>query len=158
VNLIRLRAGEWLAAAAAIAIPITLALPWYGARARETTVTGFESFTAIDVLLVLSAAVGLALAILQATQEGPALPLAFGVLTVTAGGIATLLALYRVIDEPGPDEFIDVRLGAWLGLVATAALTAGGWLSIADERVRGLPPGPEPELRPRPRIAHRAQP
>jgi hypothetical protein len=158
VSPVRLRAGEWLAGIAALAVPITLALPWYGARAREETVTGFESFTVIDVLLLLAAAVGLTLAILQATQDSPALPVGFGVLTVTAGAIAVLLVLYRLVAEPGPDEFIDVRLGAWLGLAATAAMTAGGWLSIADEHVRGLPPGPEPELRPSPRIAHRAQP
>jgi hypothetical protein len=158
VNLVRLRAGEWLAAIAALAVPIALALPWYGARAREETVTGFESFTVIDVLLLLAAAVGLTLALLQATQESPALPVAFGVLTVASGFIAVLLVLYRLVNEPGPDEFLDVRLGAWLGLAATVALTAGGWLSIANERVRGLPPGPEPELRPSPRIAHRAQP
>ena len=158
MKLVRLRAGEWLAAGAAIAIPITLALPWYGARAIEATASGFESFTVIDVLLLLAAAVGLTLALLQATQDSPALPVAFGVLTVAAGFLATLLTLYRLVNEPGPDEFLDVRLGAWLGLAAAAALTAGGWLSIANERVRGLPPGPEPELRPSPRIAPRAQP
>ena len=48
--------------------------------------------------------------------------------------------------------------GAFLGLAATVAITAGGWLSVAAEYVRGLPPGPEPELRPSPRIADRAQP
>jgi hypothetical protein len=150
VSLVRLRAGEWLAAAAAIAVPITLALPWYGARARETAVSGFQSFAVIDVLLLLAAAVGLTLALLQATQESPTLPVAFGVVTVAAGFLATLLVLYRLVNEPGPDEFLDVRLGAWLGLAATAALTAGGWLSIANEHVRGVPPGPEPELRPEP--------
>ena len=158
MKLIRLRAGEWLTAAAALAVPITLALPWYGARAREETVTGFESFAVIDILLLLAAAVGLTLVFLQATQDSQTLPVAFGVLTVTAGLLATLLVLYRLINEPGPNEFLDVRIGAWLGLAATVALTAGGWLSIASEHVRGLPPGPEPELRPSPRIAHRAQP
>ena len=158
MKVIRLRTGEWLAAAGAVAIAVTLALPWYGARARQETVTGFESFAVIDILLLLAAAVGLALAILQATKDSPALPVAFGVLTVTTGVIATLLVLYRLINEPGPDEFLDVRLGAWLGLAATVALTAGGWLSLANEHVRGLPPGPEPELRPSPRIADRAQP
>ena len=51
-----------------------------------------------------------------------------------------------------------MRAGAYLGLLATAALTAGAWLSLADEHVRGLPPGPEPELRPAPRIAADAEP
>jgi hypothetical protein len=51
-----------------------------------------------------------------------------------------------------------VRPGAWLGLAATLAVTAGGWLSMAAEYVRGLPPGPEPELRPAPRIGPDAQP
>lgn len=150
MDLRRLRAGEWLAAAAAVATSVVLALPWYGARGREATVTGFESFTIIDVLLVLFAAVGLALAILQATRTSPSLPVAFGVLTVAAGFLSVLLVLYRLINEPGPDEFIEVRATAWLGLVAAVLLTAGGWLSIANEHVRHVPPGPEPELRPTP--------
>jgi hypothetical protein len=158
MKLIRLRAGEWLAAIAAVAIPVTLALPWYGARAREAAVTGFESLTVIDVLLLAIAAVGLTLAVLQATRDSPGLPVAFCVLTVTTGLIGILLVLFRLVDEPGPDEFLDVRLGAWACLAATVGLTAGGWLALANEHVRGLPPGPEPELRPAPRIADRAQP
>jgi hypothetical protein len=158
VKLVRLRASEWLAGIAAVGVIVALALPWYGARAREATVTGFESFTVIDILLVLAAGVGIALVVLQATQDSPTLPVAFAVLTVTSGSLATLLVLYRLIDEPGPDEFLDVRAGAWLGLVATVLMTAGGWLSLKTEKVRGLPPGPEPELRPSPRIAGRAQP
>jgi hypothetical protein len=150
MKLIRLRTGEWLVAAAVVAIAVSLALPWYGVRAREETVTGFESFAVIDVLLLLAAAVGVALVFLQATKDSPSLPVAFGVLTVTTGVLATLLVLYRLINEPGSDAFLDVRLGAWLGLLATVALTAGGWLSIANERVHHVPPGPEPELRPAP--------
>ena len=102
----------------------------------------------IDILLVLVAGVGLTLAILQATQTSPALPVAFSVLTVTAGAIGVLLVLFRLIDAPGSN--LDVAAGAWLGLAAVAALTAGGWLSLANEHVRHLPPGPEPELRPAP--------
>jgi hypothetical protein len=150
VDLRRLRAGEWLAAVGAVGVPVTLALPWYGVRAREATVTGFESFGVIDVLLMLCAAVGLTLAVLQATRTSPALPVAFGVLTVAVGLIAVLLVLYRLVNEPGPDAFLDVRSGAWLGFAAVVALTAGGWLSIQNERVRHVPPGPEPELRPAP--------
>jgi hypothetical protein len=154
----RLRAGEWLAAAGGVAVIVALALPWYGTRAREQTLTGFEAFGVIDLLLVLLVALGLALAVLQATQDAPARPVAAGVLTVTFGLLGVLLVLYRLANEPGPDEFLDVRAGAYLGLAAVAALAAGGWRSIATERVPGLPPGPEPELRPAPRIAADAEP
>ena len=154
----RLRVGEWLAAAGGVGLIVTLALDWYGARGREEAVTGFAAFDMIDVLLVLAAGTGIALAVAQATRDRPALPVAAAVLTVTAGILATLLVLYRLVNEPGPDEFVDLRAGAYLGLLATVALTAGGWLSLATEHVPGLPPGPEPELRPAPRIAADAEP
>ena len=154
----RLRAGEWLAALGGVGLIVTLALDWYGARAREAGVSGFAAFDVIDVLLVLVAGTGIALAVVQATRERPALPVAAAVLTITVGILGTLLVLYRIANEPGPDEFLDVRAGAYLGLLAVAAMTAGGWLALATERVPGLPPGPEPELRPAPRIAADAEP
>jgi hypothetical protein len=154
----RLRLGEWLAALAGVGLVASLALEWYGVRAREAAISGFAAFEVVDVLLVLVAATGVALAVAQATRDRPALPVALAVITVTAGLLGILLVLYRILNEPGPDEFVDVRLGAYLGLLATLALTAGGWLSLADEHVPGLPPGPEPELRPAPRIAADAEP
>jgi hypothetical protein len=152
MRLRRLRRGEWLAAAGGVALVVALALPWYG------DATGFESLAVLDVLLVLLAALALALAVLQATQDAPALPVGAGVLTVTFGAIGVLLVLYRLVDQPGPNDLVDVRAGAWAGLAAALAVTAGGWLSMADEHVHGLPPGPEPELRPAPRIGPDAQP
>jgi hypothetical protein len=145
VNLIRLRAGEWLALLAGAALVVSLFLPWY--EGDDGDVSGFEAFSVVDVLLVLVAAVAFALAFLQATQTSPTLPVAFGVLTVVVGAIGTLLAVFRLIDSPSAG---DVAAGAWLGLAAAMAVTAGGWLSISNEHVRGLPPGPEPEVRPAP--------
>jgi hypothetical protein len=85
---------------------------------------------------------------MQATRSTPALPVAFGVLTVVTGAIGVLLVLFRLIDSPG--DVGGPATGAWLGLVAAVALTAGGWTSLANEHVSHLPPGPEPELRPAP--------
>jgi hypothetical protein len=150
VGLRRLRAGEWLAAAGGAALIVSLLLPWYDGA------TGFQALTIIDVLLVPVALLGLALAVLQATQDSPARPVGAGVLTVPVGVLAALLVAFRLIDAPSAE--LEVREGAWLALAAAVAITVGGWLSIANEHVRGLPPGPEPELRPSPRIADRAQP
>jgi hypothetical protein len=154
----RLRLAEWLAALAGVGLVVTLGLDWYGVRGRETGISAFAAFGVIDLLLVLVAATGVALAVLQATQDRPSLPVGAAVVSVTVGLFGILLVLYRIANEPGPDEFVDVRAPAYLGLLATIALTAGGWRSLADEEVRGLPPGPEPELRPAPRIAADAEP
>jgi hypothetical protein len=153
MDLRRLRHGEWIAAAGGVVLVVSLFLDWY----REfvgvdlaVDLTGFESFDVLDVVLVLIAALAIALAVLQGTRDSPAIPVGAGVLTVVFGALGVLLVAYRIVNQPGPNELIEVRAGAWVGLLATLAIAVGGWESIRDERVRGLPPGPEPELRPTP--------
>jgi uncharacterized membrane protein len=146
VDLRRLRAGEWIAVAGGIALIVSLLLPWYDAPTES--LTGYEALTIVDVLLTLIALVGVALGVLQATQDTPAKPVAFGVLSVVFGVLAVLLVLFRLIDSPAAG--LAVRAGAWVGLVAAIAVVVGGWRSLAAEYVRGLPPDLEPELRPTP--------
>ncbi len=156
----RLRAGEWLAAAAGVALIVALLLPWYetgGNDLRGPELNGFEALTVVDLLLVALAVLAISLAVLQATQDGPTEPVGAGVLAVTFGAIGVVLVLFRIIDQPDRD-LLGHGSGVWIALGATVAITAGGWLSIADATVRGLPPDIEPELRPSPRIADRAQP
>ena len=142
MDLRRLRAGEWIAAAGGTVLIVSLLLPWYGGA------TGYQALSVIDVLLTLIALLGIALAVLQATQDTPAKPVAAGVLTVVFGALGVLLVAFRLIDAPSAG--LEVRGGAWLALVAAIAITIGGWRSLAAEYVRGLPPDPEPELRPTP--------
>jgi hypothetical protein len=146
MDLRRLRAGEWIAAAGGIALVVALLLPWYAGAAE--TLTGYQALSVIDVLLTLIALLGIALAVLQATQDTPAKPVAAGVLTVVFSALGVLLVAFRLIDSPSAG--LEIRGGAWLGLVAAIAISVGGWRSIAAEYVRGLPPDPEPELRPTP--------
>jgi ABC-type transport system involved in multi-copper enzyme maturation permease subunit len=110
----------------------------------------FESFSVLDLYAVVVAALAIVLAVLQAAQTSPTLPVGAGVLTVLLGAVAVLLIAYRIVNQPGPNEFIEIREGAWLGLIAAIAITVGGWESIRDESARGVPDGPEPELRPAP--------
>jgi len=146
----RLRAGEWLAGAGGIALIVSLLLPWFDDE------SGYAALTVIDVLLTLLALLALSLPILQATRDSPALPVAAGVLTATFGIVGVLLVLFRVIDDPWAGAERDV--GIWIALAATVAIEASGWMSMDNEYVEGLPPDPEPELRPAPRIAPDAQP
>jgi hypothetical protein len=141
MHLRRLRLGEWLAAAAGLVLVGSLFLDWYG------TQNAWQSLDVLDIVIFLVALLALALAALQATRTSPAMPAGAGVLTVVFGAIGTLLVVYRIINQPGPNELVEVRTGAWIGLAAAIAITVGGWESIRNERVRDLPPGPEPEVR-----------
>jgi hypothetical protein len=158
MDLKRLRLGEWVAAVGGVGLFASLFASWYGTSipVGETAIdltagfSAWQSFDVLDIVLVLVAALAVALAVLQATQRSPTLPVGAGVLTVLAGAVAALLIAYRIVNQPGPNEFFEVREGAWLGLIAAVAIAVGGWESLRNEHVRGAAVGPEPELRPAP--------
>jgi hypothetical protein len=152
MHLRRLRVGEWLAAAGGVTLLVSLLIVWYGPTFDflDSGISAWQAFVVLDVVLTLIAVLAIALAVLQATRTSPAMPVGAAVLSVVFGALAVILVAYRIINQPGPNELVEVRAGAWVGLAATLAITAGGWASLRDEHVRGLPPGPEPELRPPP--------
>ena len=173
-NLRRLRSGERLALVGAVSLAVLLGLNWFLLSTPDARVgqheTGIRSLGWFATLLVLAAILAaLATAFASITQRAAALPVVAAVLTTFLGAFATLAILVRHIFQPGlgveaGDVDVDVLLPAYLGLLAAAALTAGGWLSVADERtetadsreqtedvlrVRGAPrPAPPPTASP----------
>ena len=103
------------------------------------------------------AAVGCAawLAIANATGGPVAQSVAASILTATAGTLAFVLLVLRVlVFQPGPNDLIVVRYGAWLGLLAALVLALGGWWATKDERTDApesafTPPEPRPAPPPR---------
>ena len=139
----RLRTGEALAGAAGLVLLVDLFLTWYenvavkgaalASAGADTTADAWQSFAAIDLWLALTGLVAVALAALTASQHSPAVPLATSVAVTFIGAVATVLVLYRLVNEPGADKLIDVRYGAFIGLMACVAVTAGGWIAMRDE-------------------------
>jgi drug/metabolite transporter (DMT)-like permease len=136
----RLRDGEWIAGAGGLALLASMFLGWYSGA------SAWHAFSVLDVVLALLALVPLALFVLQATRVSPSLPVAFSVLTTLAGAVATLLILYRILNQPGPNDRVEVELGAWIGLAAAVVATAGGWRSLRVEEIPGVPLPPVEEL------------
>jgi hypothetical protein len=128
MDLRRLRAGEWVAAASGVALLVSLFLPWYGAESR----TAWESLAAIDVLLALVAASGVLLAIAAATQAVPAVPIALSALVTFAGIFGVLLVLFRVLDLP--DGASGREWALWLGLAGAVGIVAGAVIAMREER------------------------
>jgi hypothetical protein len=147
----RLRPGDILAGAAALALLVVTFLDWYGVQGRTGGLSAWSAFSVVDVFLALTIACGLALAALQVAGRGPAIPVAAQIVTVTVALATTLLVAYRILNQPGPNDAIEVKIGAWLGLLCCAALFVAAWMSMADDRPRPAdPPAPEPERRPAP--------
>src|SRR5918992_2456216 len=152
----RLRAGEWIAAASGAALLVSLFLPWYG-TAGGGDASAWEAFAAIDFVLALVAASGVALAPVTASQRVPAVPIALSAFVSLAALIGLVLMLVRLANLPGG---VDGReWGLWLGLVAALGLVAGGALAMRDERLSptgrhtdltGKPAPSPPEIEPVP--------
>ena len=147
----RVRAGEIVAGAAGVLLLASLFLEWYSVDSREDGLSAWAAFSFVDLLLALVALLGIALAVSQVVGRGPALPVALGVITTTLALAASLLLLYRILNQPGPNDAIGVSAGAWVGLAAAIAVFLGAWLSLSDERPRPVDPvPPEPQRRPTP--------
>jgi hypothetical protein len=135
----RLRPGDWVAGLGGAVLLVSLFLPWYDVKGVDRHLTGWQAFSVIDVILAIAAILGLAVAVTGAFRHTPAVPVAMAVLGVPVGALAVLLVLVRVLDPPGPNELLDLAVGSGVALVGALAVAAGSWLSMADERNRGVP-------------------
>jgi hypothetical protein len=144
----RLRDGERIAGAGGVALLAAMFLHWYGTDVRIVAFeqTAWQAFGVLDVVLALLALVPLALFVAQATRRSPAVPVALSVLATLAGALAALLILYRIANQPGPNEIVDIQPGAWLGLLAALVIAGGGWRSMRAEPIPGAPQPPIEDL------------
>jgi len=161
MELSRLRPGELIAGAGGVALLVVMFFDWYAAGGQtqfqgqdfeiSLGFNAWEAFSITDLILALTAVSGIALAVLTASRRSPALPVALSVITTTLGALATLLVLYRILNQPGPNDFIEVKFGAFLGFLSVLAIAAGGFRSMRDEEGEDAPmptdvrPTPAPE-------------
>lgn len=143
-DLSRLRRGEKIAAAAAVLLFILMFFDWYSVSVSAGPFGHFsvggsawQSFDFLDIYLFLVILAAIGLAVVTATERSPALPVTVSVIVTALAALGTLLVLYRLIDTPIGDvpDGVDVGRTVWafLGLVAVAAITYGGYLSMRDE-------------------------
>jgi hypothetical protein len=131
MDLRRLRAGEWVAGLGGVALLASLFAPWYD----PDSLSAWKALGAIDVLLALIAASGVALPLITATQRAPAVPIALGAVVVVAGFVGVVLVVLRLLDVP--DAASGREWGIWLALAGALGILAGTARAIRDERPRG---------------------
>jgi hypothetical protein len=144
----KLRTGELIAGVCGVLLLIVMFFSWYGiggaagsilgAANIDTTVNAWKAFDFIDLVLFVTALVAIGAAVLAASGRSVALPVAASVVVTVLGIIVTLLVLYRIINQPGPNDVVDVKFGAYLGFLVCLGIAVGGFLAMADE---GATPG-----------------
>src|SRR5688500_2134286 len=149
MDLGKLRRGEMIAAAGGIVLLVAMFfVDWYAGGANITTPFGDVSvegggfgpwdgqgFTGtIANLVILAAAIAaVGLAVVTATSRTVALPVAASALTAGHGISSVVMDLLRMVFQPGQNEFIELRFGIWLALIASAVIAYGGWESMREE-------------------------
>ncbi len=145
MSLRRLRAGELLALIGALCVIVSLFEPSYQTPAGN--LDAWETFGGAVALLIAAACAALALVLATLTERSPALPVSLAVWCVVLGLIALIAAIVRVLERP--DHATALCVGAWHALAGAAAILAGAWLSLRDERPSLYRPA-RPTPRPRP--------
>jgi hypothetical protein len=148
----RLRAGEVIAGLGGVLMLVFMfALKWYGLNARlaeghaglpgATAWNGWNELPLVRWLLLLTGLCAILLAFFQATRAAPALPVALSVIVTVLGGLSTVALVVRVLIAPPALPAVgslDRLTGAYLGLIAAAAIAYGGYASMRQEG------GPDP--------------
>ena len=143
----RLTQGEKIAGASGIAlILIMFIFNWYGIDVGGESVpdsgaNAWEVFSFIDIVLFVTVAAAIGLALISASQTQVGLPVAASAVVAGLGILSVVLVLYRIIDTPGDlgaaGAFLDVdvtrEIGVWLGLLAAIGVAYGGWRAMQEE-------------------------
>ena len=133
----RLSRGEQIAGVAAVLLLIDMFLNWYGANLNgaqsaladrvgiDTNVNAWQAFSTTDILIFITCVAALTMVGLTAMGRTTGMPMSLPMVVAVLGGLTTLVILYRIVNQPGPNDAINVDFGAYLGLVLAAALTYG---------------------------------
>jgi hypothetical protein len=138
-----------LAGLAAVALAVSLILPWYEksffshGQVVQDNVSAFGVFTFIEAAVLLVALAVLFLVWARSQRKGFHLPGGDGVAITLAGAWAALLLVWRLFDKPdiqGPGATIGIQWGIFGALLAAGALIAAGARVRAAHRPE--PPNP----------------
>jgi hypothetical protein len=144
----RLSQGELIAGISGLVLLIDLWFKWYGVKVSAgggllkgfsvgVSASAWEAFSLIDIILFLVALIAIGVAVMRGLNRMPDMPYPPATLVAVAGGIAVLLILFRILDTPVDTHGvngIDVtrKIGVWLGLLAAAGVTYGGWRAMQE--------------------------
>jgi hypothetical protein len=142
----RLSTGEKIAGGSAVLLFIFMFFDWFkvdvdggnGLFSLSIGGNAWEAFSTIDIILMIVILAAVAVAVIRISDAVFEPPFSLNAAVAILGGIAVLLILYRIIDPPGdtggvPGVDISPTIGIFLGLIAAAGITYGGYRAMQEE-------------------------
>lgn len=149
----RLRKSDQIIGVSAIAFFIILFFfKWYGESSNVTTVggvsvpatnvsfSGWHTFSNSRWIWLITIIVALVAVAVAADALKFQSPIQLSVVVAGLGALSTVLIFYRIVHHPSASASfgsfhasVGIKFGIWLGLIAAAAVTYGGYLAMQDE-------------------------
>jgi hypothetical protein len=141
----RLSTGEKIAGVSAVLLFIFMFFDWFtiSASGGDEFITvsaggnAWDVFSWIDLLMLLTVVVTVAVAVIRLSDAIVEPPFSINAAVAILGGLSVLLILYRIIDPPLDTDIpgIDISraIGIYLGLLAAAGITYGGYRAMQEE-------------------------
>lgn len=177
MNVARLRAGELLAGIGGIGLLVSLFFDWFGLEGgKSVKLTGFGVTGSVSInpafvagfgqsgwdglgwfailLVVIAAGAAIALVVATLLREPVAWAVAAAAITTFAGLFAFCAVVISLLSQPDlglglPNQYVSIKGAAYVGLLLTALIPLGGWITLADERTEASYSAP-PDIEARP--------
>jgi hypothetical protein len=117
---------ELIGAGSGLGLLVASFLPWYSAGGQD--VTAWQAFSVVDLFIAAAGAAALSVGLCVLFRVSVSYPVAGSTVTAMFGAIALLLIIWRLLDPPA--DALDREVGAWLGLIAAAGTSIGGYLGM----------------------------
>jgi cation transport ATPase len=127
---------DLIPAAAGVVLLLDMLLRWYeipkrtigGAVSPAVSANAWQAFGYLDLLIAVTVLVSLAIAVLGAAGRVPAQA------RMALDGLATITVVmiaYRLLNQPGPNDLVQVSPAAWIGLLLALVVLGGSLRSDA---------------------------
>jgi hypothetical protein len=123
VKLSRVHAMEWLVGFSGLAVLIGLAMPW------SEGVSGYQSFSALKLVLELVAVAALLVPLVVALSAKTDVPITWELFTSIFATVLLVWLLVRLVFAP--DAGLDA--GFFVVLASVVLMNVAGWRSVACE-------------------------
>jgi hypothetical protein len=146
----RLSTGEKVSAVSAILLFVFMFFDWFGVEVSgvpgfggDVSGAGGSAWDALDVIpifLMLAIVAAIGVAVVRLTDADLEPPISLNAIVAALGGLAVLLILYRIVDQPGGggdfsgvEVDVTLKIGIFLALLAAAGIAYGGYRAMQEE-------------------------